>query len=121
LAIVAGVFLSMNLFISLVYQQRREFAVFRAIGGSRRSTVGIAVVQATIIATIGGVIGLALSPILGSGLSYLAAAVTGFEGLVQIPPIGYLLGASVSILFGLLGTVIGVIRVSRERAVARLG
>lgn len=120
LAVIAGTFLSLNLFLSVVYQQRREFAVFRAVGGSRYSTVGLAVAQSAVIAAMGCVLGLALSAPLSMGLDTVAAALTGFDSLVQIPPAGYLLGAGVAALFGLVGAIVGVVRISREQSVARL-
>lgn len=120
LAIISGMLLSLNLFLSLVYQQRDQLAVFRAIGGSRGSTVGLTLLQGTIIATAGCALGLGLTPPLASAIDWAAVTLTGFEGLVQIPTEGYLVGAGVAAAFGVLGTLAGVLRLSGDESVARL-
>lgn len=120
LAIVSGMLLSLNLFLSLVYQQREQLAVFRAIGGSRGSTVGLTLLQGGIIATAGCVLGLQLTPLLGAGINWAAASLTGFEGLVQVPTDAYLAGVGVAAAFGVVGTLAGVVRLSGETSVARL-
>lgn len=119
-AILAGIVLSLNLFLSLMYQQRELFAVFRAVGGSRGSAVLVAVAQAAGIATLGCALGLALTPPLATAVEWLASTVSGFEGLVVVPTDGYLLGAGVAALFGVVGTLAGVLRLSRERLLAQL-
>ncbi|PSQ47125.1 ABC transporter permease [Halobacteriales archaeon SW_7_65_23] len=120
LSIISGMLLSLNLFLSLVYQQRDQLAVFRAIGGSRGSTVGLTLLQGTIIATAGCALGLGLTPPLASAIDWAAMTLTGFEGLVQIPTEGYLVGAGVAAAFGVLGTLAGVLRLSGDESVARL-
>ena len=120
LAVLAGMVLSLNLFLSLIYQQREEFAIYRALGGSRSSTIAVAVIQATVIASAGCLLGLALSPPLALAIDHVAVTLTGFEGLVQIPTEGYLVGAGVAFGFGLVGTVGGVVRLSRSNLVAEI-
>jgi putative ABC transport system permease protein len=120
LGVLAGMVLSVNLFLSLLYAQRRDITVVRAIGGSRWSVLWLAVVQAAVVAVLGGVVGLAVTPVAAGSLDGIAASVTGFEGLVQVPSVGYLLGGAVAASFGLVGAVGGVLRVSGGEAVAVL-
>lgn len=111
LGVLAGMVLSVNLFLSLLWNQRRDFAVLRAVGGSQSSVRHLAAVEAVIVALFGAGLGLGLSPLVALGLDSLAASLTGFGGLVRIPLVGYLLGAGIAMAFGLLGAAIGVLRV----------
>lgn len=120
LAVLAGMFLSLNLLLSLIYQQRLEIAVFRAIGGSRASIVTVSLIQAMAIATLGCVVGLAVTPVAAETLEWIARTVTGFEGLVQVPRIAYGVGAGVAMVFGLLGAIIGSWRTARHSSVTAL-
>lgn len=119
-ALLAGMVLSLNLLLSLVYQQRRSLAVLQAIGGSRLSVVGIAVTQAVVIAALGGSLGLLLTPPAAAGLEALAATVTGFEGLVQVPWEAYALGGATALTFALVGALLGAWRATRSATVAAL-
>jgi putative ABC transport system permease protein len=48
------------------------------------------------------------------------AAVTGFEGLVQVPAYAYVAGAGVAFGFALLGGTLGAWRVGRVASVSAL-
>ncbi|MEZ3169660.1 ABC transporter permease [Halorubrum sp. RMP-47] len=113
LGVVAGGMLSLNLLLSLVYIQRAPFSVLRATGATRRSVAGIAIVQAISIAFGGYLLGAALTPPLAAALDWLAFTVTGFDGLVQVPPLAYLAGGAIAGGFALLGGLLGVWRVTR--------
>lgn len=120
LAVLSGMALSLNLFLSLMYQQRQEIAVFRAVGGSRLSIAVLSLVQAMAIATVGGLIGLALTPLLAGGLDWVATTVTGFENLVQVPPVAYWTGFGLAIGFGIIGAIGGSWRTARHTSVVAL-
>lgn len=120
LALVAGIAFSLGLVVSIVYQQRAEFAAFRATGGSLGSLVVIALTQTAAIAAIGGGLGLVATVPTASGLEQLTATVTGFDGLVRVPRAGYLLGAGLVGLFTLLGTVASVWRITRVGTIVTL-
>ena len=113
LGVVAGGMLALNLLLSLVYIQRQLFAVLRATGTTRGGIAGIAIVQAISIAVSGYLLGAVLTPPLAAVLDQLAFAVTGFEGLVQVPRYAYLAGGAVAGGFALLGGLLGVWRVTR--------
>ncbi len=114
LALLSGVFFSLNLVLSLVYQQRKELAMFRAVGGSRYSLTGIALVQTMGIALVGGALGLLLTPVAAGGLERTTVAITGFEGLVQVPPEAYGLAIAITVFFTVIGTLAAVWRLSRH-------
>ncbi len=120
LAVMAGLFFSLNLFLSLVYQQRREFGIFRALGGSFGSVFTIALVQGVTIAILGGGLGMVLTPVAATGIEHVTASVTGFEGLVAVPIEAYFVAGGIVVLFGLIGTLVAVWRVSREDALSTL-
>lgn len=118
--VLAGAALSLNLLLSLMYGQRDGFALLRAIGATRSSVIGVAVVQATVVAAAGCVVGLALTPPAAFLLESLAATVTGFEGLVRVPTTAYVAGVTVASGFAILGGAAGAWRVGRMGTVARV-
>lgn len=113
LGVVAGGALALNLLLSIVYVQREALSVLRAVGATRLGVVGVAVAQALTIATLGYLLGAGATPLLAAGLDRVALAVTGFEGLVRVPPYAYGAGAAVAFGFAVLGGVIGAVRVTR--------
>ena len=108
LAVFSGTVLSLNLVLSLLYAQRTELTVYRAIGGSRWSLLTVALVEVLCIALVGTGLGLVLTIPAAQGLSSVAAALTGFQGLVQVPLLGYVLGSGVALVFGIVGTAIAI-------------
>lgn len=120
LGVVAGGILSLNLLLSLIYVQRQPLAVLRAVGATKRSVVGVAVVQALTIAMVGYLLGIAATPLLAILLDQIALTVTGFEGLVQVPRYAYFAGAGVAFGFALLGGITGAWRVTRVTSATQL-
>jgi putative ABC transport system permease protein len=120
LGVVSGGILSLNLLLSIVYVQRKPLSVLRAVGATRRGIVAIAVVQALAIASVGYLLGIGLTPVFAGVLDEVAFAVTGFEGLIQVPQYGYLAGAGVAFGFAVLGSIAGAWRVTRVASANRL-
>ena len=120
LGIISGGILSLNLLLSIVYVQRKPLSILRAVGATRRGVVGIAVIQALAIATVGYVVGVGLTPVFAGVLDEIAFTVTGFEGLVQVPRYAYFAGAGVAFGFALLGSIAGAWRVTRVASANRL-
>ncbi|MDB9249356.1 ABC transporter permease [Halorubrum ezzemoulense] len=116
LGVVAGGALALNLLLSIVYVQRETLSVLRAVGITRLGVIGVAVVQALAIASLGYLLGAGATPALAAVIDRAAFAVTGFEGLVRVPGYAYAAGAAVAFGFALLGGVIGAIRVTRFTA-----
>ncbi|SEH10810.1 putative ABC transport system permease protein [Natronorubrum sediminis] len=117
LALVGGIVLTVNLFALVAYQQRDELAALRAIGLSRWVLAGTIAVQGFLISLVGGVFGLALTPLFAAGLNHLSASIVGFDELLRTPPEVYLLGLTLSIA---LGTVVALVTGWRGARYARL-
>lgn len=113
LGVVAGVVLSLNLLLSLVYGQREVFAVMRALGSSRGTIVGIAATQATVIAGAGCLVGLVTTPLAAAVLDGVVASVTGYEGVVSVPRYAYGAGVGIAVGFAVLGAIAGAWRLMK--------
>ncbi|WP_121820737.1 ABC transporter permease [Halostella salina] len=115
LSVAGGLALTLNVLLSVIYQQRREFAVLRAIGWSPWTVVGTTTAWASLLGLTGSVLGVAAAIPVTAGLNHLITAVVGFDGLVRATPEvlagGFALGVVVS-LVGALGISVLVARYS---------
>jgi putative ABC transport system permease protein len=88
-----------NIMLATVTERTREIGIRRALGARRRHIVAQFLTEATVIATLGGILGVAV----GFGMSHLLAAWTGWRAIVT--PGSILLALTFSmgtgILFGL--------------------
>ena len=100
LALVGGIVLTVNLFALVAYQQRDELAALRAVGLSRWVLAGTIGVQGLVIGLLGGLVGLAATPLLTRALNSLAAAAVGFESLLQTPVEVYAVGFGLALVVG---------------------
>jgi len=121
LAVLSGMLLSINLFLSLMYSQRTDFTIYRAVGGSTWSVVAVALSEAAIVATAGTVLGVVTTPAAAAGLNAVAARMTGFGSFVHVPLQGYLLGVGVAVVFGVVGSVLGVRRIASDDITRTIG
>ncbi len=75
IAIILTVLSSLFLFFSLLQslrEMRRDLALFRALGATRTSVMGLVIFEALIISLLGGIIGLALGHwLIGMGAHYI--------------------------------------------------
>ncbi|ELZ16740.1 hypothetical protein C477_15230 [Haloterrigena salina JCM 13891] len=117
LSLVGGVVLTVNLFALVAYQQRDELAALRAVGLSRWVLAGTIGVQGLVIGLLGGVVGLAATPLLTRGLNRLTEAVVGFESLLRTPVEVYAVGLVLAIV---VGTVVALLTGWRAGRYARL-
>lgn len=113
LGVISGGILALNVLLSIIYIQRRSLSILRAVGATRRSVVGVALVESAAVAAGGYLVAVAVTPLAATGLNRLALAVTGFDGLVQVPTYAYAVGAGVACGFALLGGTLGAWRVAR--------
>lgn len=116
LAVVGGTVLLLTLLALSIHHQRHEFAALRAIGVSRSTIATIAATQGVGYGLVGGLVGVALTPVVASLLDRLAAELTGFEGLVQVTPTILALGFGLSVVISLLAGTYAAWRIARVPA-----
>jgi putative ABC transport system permease protein len=121
LAAIAGIALTTNLLLSLVYQQRRTLAALRAQGAAASTLVGVIGTQALLLGIAGGVLGAVLTIPAISGLNIVSEAVVGFEDVVSIQPRILIGGIIVALVIGILGALAAGWRVSRLSPLEQLG
>ncbi|AQL42253.1 ABC transporter permease [Halorientalis sp. IM1011] len=93
LAVVVGFAITLNLLLSFVAQQRRQFAALQALGCSRWTLGGTIVAQALVVGLVGVVVGLGLSVPLAIGLEWVAETLVGFGDVIQLSGTAVLVGA----------------------------
>jgi putative ABC transport system permease protein len=110
LAVAGGLALTTNVMLTVIYQQRREFGVLRALGWSRSTIVGTTTLWALFLGLLGSALGVLASFPLAFGLNRLVEAIVGFEDVVRLSPQILLgsagLGIVVSIVSGFLFTIL---------------
>ncbi|MCU4802095.1 ABC transporter permease [Halobacteria archaeon HArc-gm2] len=121
-AVAAGVALTTNLQFSLVYQRRDRLAAIKAIGWRTRTLVAVTTVKALVVGILGAALGLVLTYPGVAVVNEVAAAIAGFEGLVQLSTEilvgGLVLGVVISFLSGLAASVL-IARVSPLSYISR--
>lgn len=106
LAIVGGIVLTANLFVLVAYQQRDELAALRAIGLSRPLLAALVGIQGLAIGVLGGLVALLATAPIVDRLNDLAAAVVGFDALLQTPPSVYAIGGVVAVAVGAITALV---------------
>ncbi|MHC3438289.1 ABC transporter permease [Natrialbaceae archaeon A-gly3] len=117
LAVVTGIVLTINLFALVVSQQREQLAALRAIGLSRWTLAGTVGTQGAVIGLLGGLVGLAATPVLATGLNYVAASIVGVESVLVTPLEVYAVGGVVALG---VGTIVAVVTGWRAGRYARI-
>ncbi|WP_315128335.1 ABC transporter permease [uncultured Actinomyces sp.] len=113
LAMFVGSFIIMNTFAMSVRQRQKEFALLRAVGASPTSVFATVLLQAVVVGLAGSLIGVAG----GAGLTRLL--VIGLEAYGMPLPGGVPVTVgvvAVSIVVGLLVTIIGALLPARDAA-----
>lgn len=121
LAVVGGVVLTANLFALVAHQQREQLAALRALGLSRRLLAGTIGAQGLVIGLLGGLAGLAATPLVVIGLNRFAASALGFEGLLQTPLEVYAGGFALAIGVGTIVAIVAGWRAGRYARIEHLG
>jgi putative ABC transport system permease protein len=113
LAVGTGIALTLSLFALIVYQQRREFAIMKAQGISTSIVLLAVMAQGLVIGLVGGVIGIALTPVGVRVLNAIAERLVGFEGLVQTMDVIYIGSFGMAVGIGVLAAVLAGWQVNR--------
>lgn len=113
LAVVVGVLLVVNVLTLLVYQQRKQLAALKASGVSGSTLLGIVTVQGALTGLLGGVVGLAVTPLAVVLLNDAVGQVTGFSKLIKTPWWLLAAGLCLALTMGVLGASLAGWRVAR--------
>lgn len=97
----------MNIMLVSVVERRREIGIRKAIGAKRIDILIMFLIEAVMLTIFGGLMGI----IVGVGISFILAKLTGWEFyLYLLPP---LLGFVVSVLVGIISGFYPALRASR--------
>ena len=107
ISLLVGSFVIWNTFNVLVAQRRREVALLRAVGATRRQVLGGVLVEATLVGTLSGGLGLVLGVALAAGIRSLLKLI-GVEMPTTSPAIEMRTVAA-ALLVGILVTVVAAI------------
>jgi len=97
----------MNIMLASVLERTREIGIRRAIGARRNDIIRQFVMETTLIAVVGGTLGL----MLGVGMSRLIASFAGWSTIVTGGAL--LLAFSVSVMIGLVFGVYPALKAAR--------
>lgn len=114
LSLVAGGFIILNAFLMALGERRRELAMLRALGVTRRQLTRLLLREAVLLGGLGTVVGLVL------GLGLAAVMLTAMEGLVgadlaglSISPRPFVLGLILGPVLSLVATYVPARRAGR--------
>jgi putative ABC transport system permease protein len=113
LAAVAGIALTTNLLLSLVYQQRRTLAALRAQGSTASTLVGAVTVQAACLGVAGGALGVGLTPPILDALNVVAVRLVGFEEVVSVHTDVLVAGFAIAVVMSLFAAAVAGWRIAR--------
>ena len=119
-AVGAGITLTLSLFALIVYQQRREFAIMSAQGISPSIVIMAVITEGLAIGTLGGLIGIAVTPPSVAVLNAVAERLVGFDGLVQTMDALYLGGFAMAVGIGTLAAAVAGWQLTRTPPLTHL-
>jgi len=120
LAVLAGLALTLNILLSMVYQQLAEYAALKSLGSSTATLGGTVFTQALAVGLLGALLGTGLTIPLAEGLNIIALRLTGFEDVIRLTPQVFMLGVGVAIAMSLLSGLIATWRLLRLRPTRQL-
>jgi putative ABC transport system permease protein len=112
LAVIAGLALTLNVQLSSITRRRRAYATLVAVGCSWGFVRRIVLLQALVVGIVGAIVGVALTLPLAAAVDAVATAVTGFEGVVQVPVELAAVGAGVAVITSVVSGLVAGRRAS---------
>ena len=106
LAVLVGGALLLNVLVLSVVQQSTQWVALRRIGVSRGTLIGIVVCRGVGIGLIGGLLGLAATPVLATTMNEIGRRIVGFPELLRVTTETIALGAGVAIVLTVAGSVL---------------
>jgi putative ABC transport system permease protein len=113
IALFVGAFIIYNTFSIIVAQRTKEVAMLRAIGATRRQVLGSVIAESAIVGLLASIIGVGVGIVLALGLK---AAFSAGGGLPPGSPVISLRTVAVSLLIGVLVTVVSAVFPARRAA-----
>jgi putative ABC transport system permease protein len=113
IALFVGAFIIYNTFSIIVAQRTKEVAMLRAIGATRRQVLGSVVAESAIVGLIASIIGVGVGVVLALALK---AAFSAGGGLPPGSPVISLRTVAVSLVIGVLVTVVSAVFPARRAA-----
>ena len=121
-AVLVGAFIIFNAFSMTVAQRRREFAMLRALGASRRQVLSIMTGEALLLGVLASIAGLFAGVGIAAGVNALfkALGVDIPHSGVVIAPRTVVIALAVGIIVTLLSAIIPAVRATRVSPMAAL-
>jgi putative ABC transport system permease protein len=122
IAVLVGAFIIFNAFSMTVAQRRREFAMIRALGASRRQVLTSITVEALVMGVFASLLGLAAGLGIAAGVNQLfkAMKIDIPHGGLVLEPRTIVIALAVGVLVTLLSAVIPAARATRVPPIAAL-
>lgn len=100
IALLVGGIGVMNIMLVSVTERTREIGIRKALGATRQKILSQFLIEAVVLTTIGGIIGIAF----GAGGAYLVSLIAHWPPLVSLPVIvfGVLFSMAVGVVFGII-------------------
>lgn len=100
IALLVGGIGVMNIMLVSVTERTREIGIRKALGATRKKILLQFLIEAVVLTTIGGIIGIGL----GSGAAYLVSLAAHWPPLVSLPVVagGVIFSMAVGVVFGIL-------------------
>jgi len=114
LAVVAGLALTSNAVLSMVVQQRREYAALRALGVSTPTLTATVLAQTLFVGGLGAVLGVVLAVPATVVLNRAVAHVVGFEAVVRLSARVVAFGGAAALLVSVVVGLLAGLYISRQ-------
>ncbi|MGI5352841.1 ABC transporter permease [Streptomyces sp. CA-250714] len=122
IALFVGIFIIANTFTMLVAQRTKELALLRAVGASRRQVTRSVLIEALVVGTVAGLMGMAAGVGIGAGLRALVGNMgTMPDGPLVIAPSTVVISLLVGVFITVLAAWLPARRAAKIPPVAAMG